>query len=242
MEEGVVVANYPTNIPPHGFPFPLPYEPIVLPDNSTRVVGTSRDQATISLDRAILSVEAEPPNPFGQRVYIDTQATAEPKNAAMEQAITEQMTASRYEEGNAEPETPTTIEIQGTRAGGVVGPHQVVVPREITAITNKAFNDAQAVLALAQMVQLTPEQLQWVADFQDEVRALSTAMGAFDASIDAVRSAIDVRAWVPAAQSISDHAVTLGSLLQTATASTSGGVPWLLIGAAAVGAWLLLRK
>ena len=236
------MANYPTNIPPPGFPFPLPYEPIVLPDNSTRVVGTSRDQATISLDRAILPVEAEPPNPFGQRVYIDTQATAEPKNAAMEQAITEQMTASRYEEASPEPNIePESIDITGAQVGGVVGPHQVVVPAEIIAITNKAFNDAQAVLALAQTVQLSPEQIKWVVDFQNEVKALSTAMSAFDASVDAVRSAIDVRAWVPAAQSISDHAVTLGSLLQTAAASPSG-VPWLLIGTVAVGAWLLLRK
>lgn len=223
------MANYPTNIPPPGFPFPLPYEPIVLPDNSTRVVGTSRDQATISLDRAILPVEAEPPNPFGQRVYIDTQATAEPKNAAMEQAITERMTASRYEEGNAEPGTPTAIEVQGTQAGGVTLPSvSPAVTAAGTALQEKTMLFFHWVEP--RLPTLSPDQYKLVADLEMEIRTVFQGM-----------STTPTEQWLALAQKASSDIDAVQTAL-TSPQATSGGVPWLLIGAAAVGAWLLLRK
>lgn len=167
MEEGVTVANFPTNFPRPGFPFPLPYEPIVLPDNSSRVVGTARDQATMSMERALLPVESEPPNPFGQRVYIDTQAVSEPKNAAIEAAITEQMNASRYEEEISDSTIePETIEIVGEQVGGITRSRRRLPAPTVTP-------------TVAPTVTPTP---------------------------------------------------------------VATGMPWLLIGVAAVGAWLLLRK
>lgn len=143
---------------------PRIYESILVPDDSTAVVGTRRDQATISLERAVLPVEAEPPNPFGQRVYVDTQATAEPETAATEQAITERMHATRYEEGSIEADLES-IEIVGRRTGGIQP---------------------------------------------------------------------------PALPSGSVRPGTTRELIATPTAPKS--TPWLLIGAVAVGAWLLLRK
>jgi len=201
-----------------------PYEPILVPDN-LRVVGTARDQATRSLDRALLPVEPESPNPFGQRVYIDTQATAEPKNAAMEQAITEQMTASRYEEGNAEPGTPTAIEVQGTQAGGVTRPSvSPAVTAAGTALQEKTtlfFHWVEPRLPT-----LSPDQYKLVADLEMEIRALFQGM-----------TTTPAEQWLVLARKASSDIDAVQAAL-TSTASTS----WLLIGVAAVGAWLLLRK
>jgi len=230
MEEGVVVANFPIKFPPTGFPFSLPYEPIVLPDNSTRVVGTSRDQATISLDRAILPVEAEPPNPFGQRVYIDTQATAEPKNAAMEQAITEGMIASRYEEGNAEPRTPPAIDIVGVRTGGVLLPLPLTLGASPTVVAARyALKEKVDLLfnwAEPRLSTFSPAQIKLLADLEAELKSVFNQAGA-----------IPDEQWLALAQKASSDIDAVQAAL-TSTASTS----WLLIGGVAVGAWLLLRK